>query len=73
MAAPNAAAAEEDEEEAMADRLAELRTQLAMVLSDTEAARATLDEAAGLLREEIHATDVLLARAFSVDRHHPTR
>uniref|UniRef100_A0A0E0KF41 Uncharacterized protein n=1 Tax=Oryza punctata TaxID=4537 RepID=A0A0E0KF41_ORYPU len=54
------------EAEAMANHLAELRTRSAMILSHTEAARVTLDEAAGLLREEIHATDVLLARAFSV-------
>uniref|UniRef100_A0A0D3FJW8 Uncharacterized protein n=3 Tax=Oryza TaxID=4527 RepID=A0A0D3FJW8_9ORYZ len=65
MASPSGVATEA-EAEAVANHLAELRARLAMILSDAEAARATLDEAAGLLREEIHAIDhVLLARAFS--------
>uniref|UniRef100_A0A0E0GP24 Uncharacterized protein n=1 Tax=Oryza nivara TaxID=4536 RepID=A0A0E0GP24_ORYNI len=50
---------------AMVNNLAELPAPLAMVLSDADAARATLDEAAGLLREEIQATELLLAHAFS--------
>lgn len=50
---------------AMVNHLAELPAPLAMVLSDADAARATLDEAAGLLREEIQATELLLAHAFS--------
>ncbi|EAZ27356.1 hypothetical protein OsJ_11301 [Oryza sativa Japonica Group] len=69
MASPSGVATKveaEAEAEAVANHLAELRARLAMILSDAEAARATLDEAAGLLREEIRATDdVLLARAFS--------
>ncbi len=50
---------------AMVNHLAELPAPLAMVLSYADAARATLDEAAGLLREEIQATELLLAHAFS--------